>query len=62
MLEETTDVEDSIETEELIVPDEVVVEGMRFVHITAGSFRMGSPEHENGRQPHPNSSGSVNWT
>jgi len=40
-------------------PDEFIVQGMRFIHISAGSFQMGSPEGENGRQPHPNDSAEV---
>jgi formylglycine-generating enzyme required for sulfatase activity len=35
------------------VPEEVVVQGIRFIHISAGTFQMGSPEGENGRQRHP---------
>ena len=29
-------------------PEEFIVQGMRFIHISAGSFQMGSPESENG--------------
>ena len=39
--------------------EEFVIQGMRFIHISAGSFQMGSPAGENGRQPHPNDSAEV---
>ena len=49
--------EEVIESEP--TPEEFVIQGMRFIHISAGAFQMGSPESENGRQPHPNDSAEV---
>ena len=49
--------EEVIESEP--TPEEFIVQGMRFIHISAGTFQMGSPESENGRQPHPNDSAEV---
>ena len=39
-------------------PEGLFIQGMRFIHISAGAFQMGSPESENG-VIHPNDSAEV---
>jgi formylglycine-generating enzyme required for sulfatase activity len=39
--------------------DNYVIESLEFVPIPIGTFNMGSPEDQNGRQPHPDSDQSV---
>ena len=41
--------------ESLVESEGFVVSGLRFLPVSATTFQMGSPESENGRQPHPES-------